>query len=163
MNAEYMEALKEAPFDELLLASWKLRARRNIAVAVCVIITFVIAWWRWSPWTLVVPGLICLAAAGQSAHLKLVEGEMRERKAESDRKAKNREEEELAKAAKPPRIVLLEDDEQLLEMLADVIRTRFEKATLLAFSDPVEAVQELGREDPAVLVTNWTMPRIGGG
>jgi len=90
MSAKYTKALEEASFAELRAASLRLRAHRYIAIFVGIVASVIILWVRWTPGGLIVPAVIWLVAAGQHSHLKLVENEMRERKAESQRKDTNK-------------------------------------------------------------------------
>lgn len=83
MNPEYQTALKESSLTELQIARQMLTGRRNLAVIVAAIAVAVILWAQWSLWTLVVPGVIWVAAAGQHAHLKLIKRELRERERQS--------------------------------------------------------------------------------
>ena len=85
MASDYTNALMEASVAELLMAEMKLRGRRNIAVFFGVVACVVIWWQGWSAWTLAIPAIIGLGAAGQHFHLRLVENELKQRKSETPR------------------------------------------------------------------------------
>ena len=85
MTSDYANALKEASFAELLMAAMKLRERRNIAEFFAVVACVVIWWQGWSTWTLAIPAIIGLGAAGQHFYLRLVENELGQRQSEIPR------------------------------------------------------------------------------
>lgn len=57
-------------------------------------------------------------------------------------------------------ILLVEDDNQMLEMLAEMLRT--EGYTVLATNDSKDAVQKAKDQEIRLLITDLVMPNIGG-
>jgi len=70
--------------------------------------------------------------------------------------------EETPRKSRPLRIVMVNDEEGPLRSCELVIRRWFKDVTLLSFSDSSEAWQELSRTDPDLLITDDTMPVLGG-
>jgi DNA-binding response OmpR family regulator len=64
----------------------------------------------------------------------------------------------LVKKASPPRIVLLEDECWLREMLELAIRQCFKDANVLSFDDGDKAWQELLRKEPDLFITDINHP-----
>ncbi len=64
----------------------------------------------------------------------------------------------LVKKARPPRIVLLDDEEWLREMLEMAIRQCFKDANVLSFDDGDKAWEELLRVEPDLLITDIHHP-----
>jgi DNA-binding response OmpR family regulator len=60
------------------------------------------------------------------------------------------------------RIVLVNDERCLLEMLDLIIRSWFKDVTVLMFYDAVGALEELSRTDPDLLITDDKMAGMGG-
>lgn len=63
---------------------------------------------------------------------------------------------------RPPRIVVVDDEDWLLEMLESSIRNKFKNVTIQTFQDSNEAWQELLRKDPDLLITRDKMPGLTG-
>jgi FixJ family two-component response regulator len=68
----------------------------------------------------------------------------------------------LAKKKSSLRIVVIDDDSEVLELLSILIEETFENATVLAFTNPNKAVQELLHTDPDLLITDDKMPSLTG-
>jgi hypothetical protein len=66
--------------------------------------------------------------------------------------------------AKPssPRVVLVDDENCILDIIELVIRHKFKNVTVQKFLDSHEAWQELQREDPDLLITRDKMPGLTG-
>jgi len=65
-------------------------------------------------------------------------------------------------AARPLRIVMLDDDSMLLSVFEAAVRIWFKDAIVLTFGDAEEAMKELERENPDIFTTDWVHPKIGG-
>jgi CheY-like chemotaxis protein len=63
---------------------------------------------------------------------------------------------------RPPRIVVVDDERVLVEILGDLIRIWIKEATLLLFNDSTKAWEELSRQDPDLLITDDLMPCLCG-
>ena len=61
-----------------------------------------------------------------------------------------------------PKIIMVNDELCVLEALEMMIRCWFKKATILMFNVPEEALEELLRSDPDLLITDDKMPRLNG-
>jgi excisionase family DNA binding protein len=61
-----------------------------------------------------------------------------------------------------PRILLADDDEQLLSALRETLEQLIPEAVLSTASDGYEALLEVGAFDPDVLVLDIRMPRLDG-
>jgi DNA-binding NtrC family response regulator len=61
-----------------------------------------------------------------------------------------------------PRIVVVDDEDCLLEMVGVLIRDWRKDITLLAFRDGATAWQELVRADPDLLITDMVRPGMAG-
>jgi DNA-binding NtrC family response regulator len=70
---------------------------------------------------------------------------------------------EQTRRTRPLKIVVVEDEPLVLQMLERIIREKFENITLLLFDDPVAAWRELSETDPDLLITNFVMPGLSGG
>lgn len=62
----------------------------------------------------------------------------------------------------PRRIVVVDDDALACEILGLLLLEWFKDATLVVFNNPVEALEELLRGDPDLLITDDHMPRLSG-
>lgn len=62
----------------------------------------------------------------------------------------------------PPKIVMVNDEPLVLDALEMMIRFWFKDATILMFSVPEEALEELFRSDPDLLITDDKMPKLNG-
>ena len=69
---------------------------------------------------------------------------------------------ELPKTARPLRIVVLDSDERMLDLLGRLTQERFEDARVLMFLRGAEALRELVREQPDLFITNWAMLDVAG-
>jgi two-component system response regulator (stage 0 sporulation protein F) len=63
---------------------------------------------------------------------------------------------------RPPKIVIVEDEDCLLEMLGIMILDKHKSAIVQKFQDSNEAWQELLREDPDILIIDDKMPGLTG-
>lgn len=68
----------------------------------------------------------------------------------------------LVKKARPPRIVLVDDEEWLREMLELAIRQCFKDADVLSFDSGDQAWQELLRVEPDLFITDICRPGLSG-
>jgi PleD family two-component response regulator len=68
----------------------------------------------------------------------------------------------LVKKKSSLRIVVIDDDSGVLELLSIFIEQTFKNATVLAFNSPSKAVKELLHTDPDLLVTDDKMPSLNG-
>lgn len=62
-----------------------------------------------------------------------------------------------------PKIVIVNDEQFFLELMEMMIPLWFKTATILTFTDPAKALEELARENPDLLITGVQMPKIDGG
>jgi DNA-binding NtrC family response regulator len=60
------------------------------------------------------------------------------------------------------RVVILDDVSGALEAIKMVIQRRFSNATILTFTKPEEALQELERQKPDLFTTDWCHPDPSG-
>src|SRR6266481_5611502 len=65
--------------------------------------------------------------------------------------------------SEPLRVVLVDDEPGVLDCLEFVIRSWFQNAMLLRFTNGFEAWQELSHTDPDLLITDDRMPVLDGG
>ncbi|MGA2246165.1 MAG: response regulator [Verrucomicrobiota bacterium] len=65
-------------------------------------------------------------------------------------------------ASKTPRIVLLEYEGVLSQLFEDLIHDWFEKVDLVKFENGVEALKELARDEPDLLILDWVNPGSTG-
>jgi len=68
----------------------------------------------------------------------------------------------LPRRTRRPRIVMLDDEPMVLDVLKALIQRCYEDATLLTFTDPEEAWRELLREDPDLFTTDWYHSKLQG-
>jgi response regulator RpfG family c-di-GMP phosphodiesterase len=61
-----------------------------------------------------------------------------------------------------PKIIMVNDEPYVLEALEMMLRLWFKNATILMFNVPEEALEELLRSDPDLLITDDKMPRMDG-
>jgi FixJ family two-component response regulator len=69
---------------------------------------------------------------------------------------------DFPEAGRPPRIVMLDDDECLLELFVLMVQSRIKDATVLPFVDARDALREVARDAPDVFTTGWIMPGLSG-
>lgn len=69
---------------------------------------------------------------------------------------------ELLAEKKKPSVLLVDDDEEILDMLARAFRERAPGFTVRATRDGMEALMMVGREPPAVIVLDVVMPKMDG-
>lgn len=67
-----------------------------------------------------------------------------------------------AKKAPQPRIIMVDDEPFVLEMRELIIRFWLKDAIILTFGNPQEALEELLKTDPDLLITDDKMPRLSG-
>jgi len=65
-------------------------------------------------------------------------------------------------AKKIPRIVLLEDEPALSSLFEDCLHEWFQKIELLKFANGEEALKELSRTEPDLLILDWVHPGLTG-
>jgi len=68
----------------------------------------------------------------------------------------------LTRNVPSPRIVLIHAEQDLLDLMAQVIKHYFSETTILTFENSDAGWQELVRCDPDLLITDMVMPRIMG-
>jgi len=61
------------------------------------------------------------------------------------------------------RIVLVDDEKYMLQLLEMYLREWFNEVELLQFQNGDEAWRELSRTDPDLLITDWRHPGLDGG
>ena len=64
--------------------------------------------------------------------------------------------------SRPQRIVLVDDESSVLEIMELLVRSVFPNAILLVFSNSKEAWQELSERNPDLLLTDDLMPGLRG-
>jgi DNA-binding NtrC family response regulator len=68
----------------------------------------------------------------------------------------------LTRNIQSPRIVCIDDEQHLLDLMAQVIKHHFSEATIVTFENSDAGWQELLRCDPDLLITDLVMPGING-
>lgn len=63
---------------------------------------------------------------------------------------------------RPLRVVMVDDDPDLLEVYMEVLRETFGQAEFVPFVRPLKALEELEQRDPDLLITGIKMPQMDG-
>lgn len=66
-------------------------------------------------------------------------------------------------SAKRPRIILVDDEKHMLQLFEVYIREWFKDVELIQFQNGDTAWQELSRQQPDLLITDWYHPGLNGG
>ena len=72
------------------------------------------------------------------------------------------EQKALSGRERAPRIVMVNDERGILEMFKTVIQSWLKDVTVLMFDNGVDALEELSRTDPDLLITDDRMARRDG-
>ncbi|HWX20995.1 MAG TPA: response regulator [Candidatus Binatia bacterium] len=67
------------------------------------------------------------------------------------------------RAQGPWKIVVLDDQAMMVEVIGAVLESLFDGATIVKFTDALECLKELKRKDPELLTLDWEMPGLTGG
>lgn len=69
---------------------------------------------------------------------------------------------DAATVARSPRIIILDDEPQLLHLLELGVRDWFKEVEVLAFANGDEAWAEISRQNPDLLIMDWSHPGLDG-
>lgn len=69
---------------------------------------------------------------------------------------------DAASVAKKPRVIILDDEPQLLHLLELGVRDWFKDVEVFAFANGDEAWAEISRLDPNLLIMDWSHPGLDG-
>jgi CheY-like chemotaxis protein len=64
--------------------------------------------------------------------------------------------------ARPPKIVLVDDEPCMTVLIGEVLRIWLKEPTILQFNNSIEACEELSQRDPDLLITDVVMPLMNG-